>query len=1075
MSRIFSHRYRQSRRAAFQRLEDRCMLAVGTFIENFSDDFASFQTYEDVVYATTAGFDSWDNSPATQPPAADEMHIINDLPLFGGNTPPLNGPTPGGYYAVESERLDPQDPASPPVHLLRLYDTADPGLPNVTFEIQPVGPGGLQTGEIIAGASVRVRGIGSVTYVGQNDTRTVAISSSRNTLTVSAFTGDTGIGGNRLGPIHSIKLQSEEFLEVDNVTFLVLEDNFAPIANDDAAAVFMGESVTFNWRENDLVFDGNAITVTWTQPERGRVEMDAVTGLGTYFADPDPAHIGRYTFEYTISDGQGRTDTATVFIDVTNVRPNRPAVGLIRADAAAIQLSPPGETNYLPGPFRWRVAYDVDGDPLSATLTAQPLHGSVQFRSLPPDETGRSWLEAHYVPFHPHYGPYDGSLKFNDRFAFDVTDGKHFNRDGTLISDRGLVQILNSGVSIFEPIARNDLFTFNADQPIDPARPGWLIIDVPGVLANDDFWNEAGEPVGNFTLRPIYAELVTLPESGILLFRDNGSFDYLPDPNRLAQPNPEHVVSFTYWATDGVHRGNEATVTLRITTDRAPPSQRWSNLVARSDHIFATPDPSGLTLTIDLTALESNDVNWDSRFPGLHGAIAFGHLSSMHPNGNYIEYLTAVANEELDFPAADNTVRQEIRLTPETRGAPLFEGVTFGRYRLVIKDGVDRQYSNWANFYVELGAFDTDGDGISDWTEFRAQDSLDDASYLSSSRVLVPNAEDGRVAVLDTDGAPFFGVSTSAPLAEPPAGVDFPIGFFQFGVIPPSSGATVIVTITPPPGVQLTSYWKFGLEPDDPSTTDDDWKKQPHWYEFTFDEATQTGAIPGPEGSIALYLRDGQRGDYDVEVNGFIYDPGGPALGIPPLPGDYNIDGAADAADYVVWRKTLGQSVFDYTFADGNGDAIVDEDDYGVWRANFGATLSPVPGAGAVAEPPAEPGAVGLAVELASFGETARQPPALPGVATSAGRAASFAAIEIESRRQDWRPPSRGSIARSRFADFSGDELLLLAIDRAERARQHDAIAVMNRQHPDAHADADDVGEDGISRKRPMTLTGTFL
>jgi hypothetical protein len=62
-----------------------------------------------------------------------------------------------------------------------------------------------------------------------------------------------------------------------------------------------------------------------------------------------------------------------------------------------------------------------------------------------------------------------------------------------------------------------------------------------------------------------------------------------------------------------------------------------------------------------------------------------------------------------------------------------------------------------------------------------------------------------------------------------------------------------------------------------------------------------------------------------------------------PLPGDYNFDGSADAADYVIWRKTLGS--MDDLRADGSGDAMVDPGDHDVWAANFGNTMPP--GAGA--------------------------------------------------------------------------------------------------------------------------------
>lgn len=55
------------------------------------------------------------------------------------------------------------------------------------------------------------------------------------------------------------------------------------------------------------------------------------------------------------------------------------------------------------------------------------------------------------------------------------------------------------------------------------------------------------------------------------------------------------------------------------------------------------------------------------------------------------------------------------------------------------------------------------------------------------------------------------------------------------------------------------------------------------------------------------------------------------------LHGDYNQNGTVDAADYVVWRNTLGQPGSGLA-ADGNGNNQIDEGDYGVWRANFGRT-----------------------------------------------------------------------------------------------------------------------------------------
>ncbi|MGL4513778.1 MAG: DUF4832 domain-containing protein [Lacipirellulaceae bacterium] len=68
------------------------------------------------------------------------------------------------------------------------------------------------------------------------------------------------------------------------------------------------------------------------------------------------------------------------------------------------------------------------------------------------------------------------------------------------------------------------------------------------------------------------------------------------------------------------------------------------------------------------------------------------------------------------------------------------------------------------------------------------------------------------------------------------------------------------------------------------------------------------------------------------------------------LAGDYNRDGAVNAADYVVWRDTLGQSVAPFAGADGDGDGQVGAGDYAAWQGNYGAALPTAP-ATAVPEP----------------------------------------------------------------------------------------------------------------------------
>jgi hypothetical protein len=84
------------------------------------------------------------------------------------------------------------------------------------------------------------------------------------------------------------------------------------------------------------------------------------------------------------------------------------------------------------------------------------------------------------------------------------------------------------------------------------------------------------------------------------------------------------------------------------------------------------------------------------------------------------------------------------------------------------------------------------------------------------------------------------------------------------------------------------------------------------------------------------------------------------------LAGDYNGDGNVDTMDYVVWRKSSGMQVTNWSGADGNGDGVVDDEDYDVWSENFGLSFT---GAGESSEAPVpEPGSHILA--LVAFSAT---------------------------------------------------------------------------------------------------------
>lgn len=114
------------------------------------------------------------------------------------------------------------------------------------------------------------------------------------------------------------------------------------------------------------------------------------------------------------------------------------------------------------------------------------------------------------------------------------------------------------------------------------------------------------------------------------------------------------------------------------------------------------------------------------------------------------------------------------------------------------------------------------------------------------------------------------------------------------------------------------------------------------WSDWTFWQWSATGNV----GGISPVDRDAFEGTMEQL-----------AQYIPTYhPGDFNRSGNVDTADYVYWRKTIGQAVNLGTAADGNLNGTVDLDDYRIWRANFGVAYNPGLGttvdfAGTVPEP----------------------------------------------------------------------------------------------------------------------------
>ncbi len=79
--------------------------------------------------------------------------------------------------------------------------------------------------------------------------------------------------------------------------------------------------------------------------------------------------------------------------------------------------------------------------------------------------------------------------------------------------------------------------------------------------------------------------------------------------------------------------------------------------------------------------------------------------------------------------------------------------------------------------------------------------------------------------------------------------------------------------------------------------------------------------------TVPTHSLSGQELDFHFYIQGLVMQS---------VLGDYNGNGIVDAADYTVWRDTLG-STTDFR-ADGDGNYIVNADDYTFWKTRFGNT-----------------------------------------------------------------------------------------------------------------------------------------
>ncbi|MDW8239500.1 MAG: tandem-95 repeat protein [Acidobacteriota bacterium] len=356
------------------------------------------------------------------------------------------------------------------------------------------------------------------------------------------------------------------------VTVNVTCVNDPPDAVNDNASTNEDTPVTINVLSNDTDVDGNPLSVTGaSDPPRGSV---TINGNGTITYTPDANLCGQDSFTYTISDGRGGTDTATVTVNVVCV--NDPPVA--NDDTTGTNEGTPVVINVLSNDS------DVDGnlDPTSVSITVNPRHGTVTVNPV----TGA-------VTYTPNPG-------FNgiDTFTYRVCDNGG-------ACDTAVVTI---GVNSVDdpPVANDDSAVTNEDTPV--------MINV--ALNDTDLDGNLNVGSVTVTVNPGRGTVSVNPATGVVTYTPN--------------PNFHGVDTFTYRICDTTSLCDTAVVTVTIRPVNDPPD-------AVNDSYNATEDT---TLTVSAAqGVLANDVDVDGN-PLTVTSTGFitttrGGTVSMNANGSF--------------------------------------------------------------------------------------------------------------------------------------------------------------------------------------------------------------------------------------------------------------------------------------------------------------------------------------------------------------------------------------------------------------------------------------------------------
>ncbi len=389
------------------------------------------------------------------------------------------------------------------------------------------------------------------------------------------------VSGSNFGPI--VTDDPDTGAANDPTVTPVVNPNNPPDAVDDTATVAEDSGANaIPVLTNDSTAPDSGETLTITGVTQGANGSVAITGGGTGLTyTPNANFFGSDSFTYTISDGNGGSDTANVSVTVTSVNDNPTAnddAATVAEDSGANAINVLANDSFAPD----------TGETLTISATTNGANGSV---AITGGGTGLT-----YTPNANFFG--------SDSFTYTISDGN----GGT---DTATVNVTVTNVND-PPDAVDDSATVAEDSGANTIT----------VLANDTFAPDAGET--------LTITAVTQGTNGSVAITGSGTtVSYTPNANYSGSD------SFTYTISDGNGGTDTATVSITVSNVNDNPTANDDTATVAEDSganaipVLAndsiSPD-SGETLTIAAVT------------QGTNGSVAItggGTGVTYAPNANY--------------------------------------------------------------------------------------------------------------------------------------------------------------------------------------------------------------------------------------------------------------------------------------------------------------------------------------------------------------------------------------------------------------------------------------------------------